>query len=175
VRGNVMCFETNAGLVDAEIVAENLVKVWMPDLRDLREGFVNSGVPHRVVEVENLASADVEGEGRRIRMSDEFAPEGTNVDFAVFRKPDRVSIRTYERGVEAETGAFGTGSVAAAVIGLAQHGLSFPVHVKTVKGYDLTVDGEYSGGRFRSITLAGPVKKVYEGVIDWDALDIIQE
>ena len=88
VRGSVMCFETNAGLVDAEIVAENLVKVWMPDPRDLRAGFVNSGVPHRVVEVENLASADVEGEGRRIRMSDEFAPEGTNVDFAVFRKSE---------------------------------------------------------------------------------------
>ena len=175
VRGNVMCFETNAGLVDAEIVAENQVKVWMPDPKDLREGFVNSGVPHRVVEVENLASIDVEGEGRRIRMSDEFAPAGTNVDFAVFRKPDRVSIRTYERGVEAETGACGTGSVAAAVIGVAQHELVFPVHVKTVKGYDLTVDGEYVDGKFRSVTLAGPVKKVFEGVIDWDALDIIQE
>lgn len=175
VRGNVMCFETRAGLVDAEIVAENQVKVWMPDPKDLREGFVNSGVPHKVVAVNNLARTDVEGEGRRIRLSEEFAPDGTNVDFVSYRKPDRVSIRTYERGVEAETGACGTGSVAAAVIGVAQHGLKFPVHVKTVKGYDLLVDGEFKGGVFRSVTLTGPVKKVYEGVIDLDSLDIVQE
>lgn len=175
VRGNVMCFETMAGVVDAEIVAENLVKIWMPDPKDLREGFVNSGVPHRVVEVENLANTDVEGLGRKIRLSKEFAPAGTNVDFVVYRKPDRVSIRTYERGVEAETGACGTGSVAAAVVGVAQHDLAFPVHVKTIKGYDLVVDGEYDGSVFSSITLTGPVKKVYEGVIDWESLDIIQE
>ena len=78
-------------------------------------------------------------------------------------------------GVEAETGACGTGSVAAAVIGVAQHGLRFPVHVKTVKGYDLTVDGEVHGGKFSSITLTGPVKKVYEGTLDWDSLDMMQE
>ena len=173
VRGNVMCFETNAGLVDAEIVDDNLVKVWMPDPKDLREGFVNSGVPHRVVAVESLSHIDVDGEGRRIRLSEEFAPDGTNVDFVVYRKPDRCSIRTYERGVEAETGACGTGSVAAAVIGVAQHGLEFPVHVKTVTGYDLVVDGEMTDGRFSSVTLTGPVKKVYEGVIDWDSIDIL--
>jgi diaminopimelate epimerase len=174
VRGNVMCFETNAGLVDAEIVDDNQVKVWMPDPKDLREGFVNSGVPHKVVAVESLSHVDVDGEGRRIRLSEEFAPDGTNVDFVVYRKPDRCSIRTYERGVEAETGACGTGSVAAAVIGVAQHGLEFPVHVKTVTGYDLVVDGEVSDdGRFSSVTLTGPVKKVYEGVIDWDSIDIL--
>jgi diaminopimelate epimerase len=63
--------------------------------------------------------------------------------------------------------------VAAALIGVAQHGLKFPVHVKTVKGYDLVVDGEFKDGAFHSVTLTGPVKKVYEGVIDWDALDIL--
>jgi diaminopimelate epimerase len=173
VRGNVMCFETNAGLVDAEIVDDNLVKVWMPDPKDLREGFVNSGVPHKVVAVESLSHIDVDGEGRRIRLSEEFAPDGTNVDFVVYRKPDRCSIRTYERGVEAETGACGTGSVAAAVIGVAQHGLEFPVHVKSVTGYDLVVDGEMVDGKFSSVTLTGPVKKVYEGVIDWESIDIL--
>jgi diaminopimelate epimerase len=60
------------------------------------------------------------------------------------------------------------------VIGVAQHGLEFPVHVKTVTGYDLVVDGEVSDdGRFSSVTLTGPVKKVYEGVIDWDSIDIL--
>lgn len=173
VRGNLMCFETQAGLVDAEIVGGNQVKVWLPPPTDLRPDFVNSGVPHRIVVVDNLAKADVEGEGRRIRLSDEFAPAGTNVDFVTYRPPHRVAIRTYERGVEAETGACGTGSVAAAVVGVAQHGLSFPVQVKTARGYELVVDGERDGDGFASITLTGPVKKVYEGVLDWDSLDAL--
>ena len=175
VRGNVMCFETRAGLVDAEIVSANLVNVWMPDPSDLGDDFVNSGVPHKIVPVANLAKADVEGEGRRIRLSDEFAPDGTNVDFVSYRRPNRVSVRTYERGVEAETGACGTGAVAAAVVGVAQHGLEFPVKVKTSSGYELLVDGEFSGGKFRSVTLTGPVKKVFDGEVDLDALDAIAD
>lgn len=175
VRGNVMCFETRAGLVDAEIVGDGLVKVWMPDPRDLREDFVNSGVPHKIVPVENLSRVDVDEEGRRIRLSEEFAPDGTNVDFVTYRAPDRVSMRTYERGVEAETGACGTGAVAAALVGVAQHGLSFPVKVKTASGYELVVDGEMRDGTFRSVTLTGPVKKVFTGEIELDSLDIAHE
>lgn len=175
VSGKVMCFETLAGLVDAEIVDDRQVKIWLPDPKDLRADFVNSGVPHKIVPVENLAKADVTGEGRRIRLSDEFAPGGTNVDFVTYRPPSRVSIRTYERGVEAETGACGTGAVAAAVVGVAQHGLSFPVQVKTSMGFELTIGGEFDGKSFSSITLTGPVKKVFEGEIEWDSLDIIAE
>ena len=125
--------------------------------------------------VANLAQTDVEGEGRRIRLSDEFAPAGTNVDFVVYRAPNRVSMRTYERGVEAETGACGTGAVAAAVVGVAQHGLAFPVQVNTATGYELIVDGEFDGTAFRSVTLTGPVKKVFSGEIDWDTLDVISD
>lgn len=173
VSGKVMCFETLAGLVDAEIIDASKVKVWMPDPHDLRKDFVNSGVPHRIVPVANLAKTDVEGEGRRIRLSAEFAPAGTNVDFVTYRAPSRVSMRTYERGVEAESGACGTGAVAAAVVGVAQYGLSFPVQVKTSKGFELVVGGEYKAGAFHSVTLTGPVKKVFEGEIDWDSLDIL--
>lgn len=174
-RGSVMCFETRAGLVDAEIVGDGLVKVWMPDPRDLRDDFVNSGVPHRIVPSDNLSRVDVDGEGRRIRLSEEFAPDGTNVDFVSYRAPDRASLRTYERGVEAETGACGTGVVAAAVVGVAQHGLSFPVKVKTASGCELVVDGEMHDGAFRSVTLTGPVKKVFDGEIELDSLDIAHE
>jgi len=174
-RGNVMCFETLAGLVDAEVVSSTLVKVWMPDPTGLKDNFVNSGVPHKIVPVANLAQTDVDGEGRRIRLSDEFAPGGTNVDFVTYRSPNRVSMRTYERGVEAESGACGTGAVAAAVVGVAQHGLKFPVKVKTASGYELVVDGEFANGVFRSITLTGPVKKVFAGEIDLDTLDDIDE
>ena len=175
VKGKVTCFETRAGLVDAEIVDDSRVKVWMPQPKNLREDFIDSGVPHRIVPVENLAKADVDGEGRRIRLSEEFAPDGTNVDFVSYRPPHRAAVRTYERGVEAETGACGTGSVAAALVGVAQHGLSFPVQVKTASGYELVVDGEFDGSSFSSVTLTGPVKKVFDGEIDLDELDILPE
>ena len=167
-----MRFETLAGDVGAEIVGPGLVKVEMPEPRDLREDFINSGVPHRIVPVADLAAADVEGEGRRIRYSAEFAPAGTNVDFVTYRAPDRADIRTYERGVEAETGACGTGSVAAALVGVAQHGMRFPVTVRTVKGFTLVIDGEFDGKVFRKVTLTGPVQRVFTGEIDLDSLDM---
>ena len=175
VRGDRMRFETAAGTIEAEIVDVTLVKVSMPDPKDRGDDFVVAGVPHKIVPVENLIKTDVEGEGRRIRLSDEFAPDGTNVDFVTYRAPNRVTIRTYERGVEAESGACGTGAVAAAVIGVADYGLEFPVHVKTAQGYDLTVDGDFDGEEFSRITLTGPVKRVYEGEIDWDSLDMVSE
>ena len=172
---DTMRFETIAGLVDAEIIRSStlnpqlstlLVKIALPDPKDLREDFVNSGVPHKIVSVEDLEHADVEGEGRRIRYSEEFAPVGTNVDFVRYRPPHDADIRTYERGVEAESGACGTGSVAAAVVGVAQHGLSFPVAVHTVKGFELTIGGEFVGGSFHSITLTGPVARVFDGEVE---------
>lgn len=165
-KADQMCFETLAGDIGAEIVGEGLVKIAMPDPKDLRANFVNSGVPHCIVPVADLARADVEGEGRRIRYSDEFAPAGTNVDFVTYRAPHDVSIRTYERGVEAETGACGTGSVAAALVGVAQHGLQFPVTVRTVKGFELVVGGVFDGAAFKSVTLTGPVARVFDGEME---------
>ena len=175
VAGKAMRFETAAGPVDAELLDDDLVRIAMPDPKDLGDDFVVAGVPHKIVPVDNVAKADVEGEGRRIRMSDEFAPDGTNVNFVCYRSPDRVSVRTYERGVEAESFACGTGSVAAAVVGVAQHGLKFPVHVKTAGGYELTVDGVKTEAGFSDITLTGPVKRVYEGTIDLDSLGVVPE
>ena len=170
-----MTFETAAGLIEAELTGQNLVTVSMPSPRDFGDDFVIAGVPHKIVTVDNLAKTDVVTEGRRIRLSDEFAPGGTNVDFVVYRQPNRVSIRTYERGVEDETGACGTGSVASAVIGVRDYGLEFPVQVKTSQGYELVVDGEYDGEEFSSITLSGPVKFVFEGSVDFDSLDTFEE
>ena len=180
---DTMRFETIAGEVKAEILhvgvddgegtldarrktGNALVRIALPDPKDLRGGFVNSGVPHKIVPVEDLEGADVAGEGRRIRYSAEFAPAGTNVDFVRYRPPHDADIRTYERGVEAETGACGTGSVAAAVVGVAQHGLSFPVRVRTVKGFELLVEGRFDGTAFHSVSLAGPVARVFSGEMD---------
>ena len=173
-QADKMRFETLAGDVTAEIVGPALVRIGLPDPRDLRVNFVNSGVPHCIVPVADLAATDVAGEGRRIRYSDAFAPTGTNVDFVSYRAPHHVDIRTYERGVEAETGACGTGSVAAALVGVAQHGMSFPVTVRTAKGYELTIGGEFDGTAFHAVTLTGPVARVYDGEIDWDSLDTLQ-
>lgn len=175
VSGKVMRFETAAGFIDAEIMDDELVRIAMPKPKGLADDFVVVGVPHKIVVVENLAKADVDGEGRRIRLGDEFAPDGTNVDFVTYRAPDRAAIRTYERGVESETFACGTGSVAAAVIGVNSYGLSFPVRIKTSGGYELSVNGNKIGSEFSDITLTGPVKRVFEGSIDLDSLDVISE
>ena len=167
VASDTMRFETPSGEVRAEIVGPELVRISLPAPRDLQENFVNSGVPHCIVPVADLAGADVAGEGRRIRFSARFAPAGTNVDFVCYRAPHEVGVRTYERGVEAETGSCGTGSVAAALVGVAQYGLSFPVTVHTASGYDLTVDGLFDGCGFSAVTLTGPVRRVYEAVYAW--------
>ena len=175
VADGKMRFETAAGLIAAEVLSDVNVRIAMPDPKNFGDDFVVAGVPHKIVPVDNLAKVDVDTVGRTIRRSEEFAPDGTNVDFVIYRRPNRVHIRTYERGVEAETGACGTGSVAAAVIGVKNYGLSFPVHVDTMQGYELTVDGTYDGGRFSSITLAGPVKHVFDGRMDLDSLDAVFE
>ena len=166
-----MTFETLAGRVRAEVVDDATVKIFLPDPKDLRDDFVNSGVPHRIVPVADVAAADVEGEGRRIRFSPEFAPAGTNVDFVAYAPPHDAAMRTYERGVEAESGACGTGAVAAAVVGVARHGMSFPVRIRTQGGHELVVDGERGeDGSFRAVSLTGPVAWVFEGTVGCNLL-----
>lgn len=158
-----MVFETAAGDVRALVVDSHTVRVAMPPPRKFGKGFVVVGVPHRIVPVADLAAVDVAAEGRRIRYDAAYAPEGTNVDFVVYRRPDEVAIRTYERGVEAESGACGTGSVASAVIGVRDYELSFPVKVMTFRGDELVVDGKFDGVAFSDLSLTGPVRRVFEG------------
>lgn len=168
VDSRTMRFETRAGDVYAKVLDDGRVTIALPDPKDLRPNFINSGVPHAIVPVEDLVSAPVATEGRRIRYSEAFAPAGTNVDFVKWTSSNSLSIRTYERGVEAETFACGTGSVAAALIGVAQYGLKFPVAVKTACGYELAIDGKWENHRFSSVTLTGPVKRVFSGTIELD-------
>ncbi len=178
-KGGAMTFETGAGLVDAEIVGDGLVKVWMPEPRDRRYGlcvggragdFIVAGVPHFVVPVANVAKVDVAREGRALRLAGEFAPNGTNVDFVQYVSSSKAVMRTYERGVEAESGACGTGAVAVAVAGVEAHGMSLPMHVRSSKGYDLVVEGDYRQSQGTGFTLTGPVCTVFEGEIDLDSL-----
>lgn len=165
-----MRFETLAGMIEAEILSSKLVKIAMPSPTDIREDYCVIGVPHKIVPTENLSKVDVFNEGRKIRLDAQFAPLGTNVDFVTYRCENRLSIRTYERGVEAETGACGTGAVASAVIGVLDYGLEFPVKVSTSHGYELIIDGNESGDEISNLYLTGPVEKVYSGVFDYDSL-----
>lgn len=174
-----MTMETSCGLLDAEIVDACNVRVWMPEptarsygmaihVADRRvEGdYVNTGVPHFVVRVDEGETVDVEGLGRAIRLHPAFAPEGVNVNFVIQRAPDRLSIRTYERGVEAESGACGTGAVAAAITAVEAHAGALPMTVRTGGGFILGVDSDWRGNRCTGITLTGPVREVYRGAID---------
>ena len=184
VASPAMTFETRAGLVDAEVSLSGAVKVWMPEPKNRRYGlqvkvgdafvsgdYVEAGVPHFIVPCENIASVDVEGLGRALRLSDAFAPNGTNVDFVQFIPAHKALIRTYERGVEAESGACGTGAVATAVVAVETKKMSLPIHVRTVQGYTLTVDGDWRHAKSTGFTLTGPVKKVFEGIVDLDSFD----
>jgi len=188
VGSNSMTFETGAGLVDAEIVDEGLVKIWMPEPKDRRYGisvkgeggpdaavtgdYLVTGVPHFIVPVANVAKVDVPKSGRSLRLAAAFAPNGANVDFVQYIPPSKAILRTYERGVEAESGACGTGAVATAVAGVEAHGMSLPMHVRSSQGYDLVVEGDYRQSQGTGFTLTGPVRTVFEGEIDLDLLAI---
>lgn len=174
-----MTMETSCGLLDAEIVDACNVRVWMPEPtarnygmvihvgeRRVEGDYINTGVPHFVVRVSENERVDVDQLGRAIRLHPTFAPEGVNVDFVIQREPDRLSIRTYERGVEAESGACGTGAVAAAVTAVEAHGGVLPMTVRTGGGFILGVDSDWRANRCTGLTLTGPVREVYQGSID---------
>ncbi|MBR0055882.1 MAG: diaminopimelate epimerase, partial [Kiritimatiellae bacterium] len=189
LAGKTMTMETMAGLVDAEI-GDGGVRIWMPDPSARRDGIevetahgrftgheVSIGCPHFVVPLapEALDAFDVATVGAAIRQHAAFSPEGVNVDFVAYAKPNRVRMRTFERGVEAESGACGTGAVAAAVVGVEVAGLTLPAKVTTTSGFELTVDGDWRGGKCTGMTLSGPARKVFDGEIDLDAIDGAQD
>jgi diaminopimelate epimerase len=182
--GRALTMETLCGLVDAQ-VSDGSACVWMPEPADksyavevevdgehIQGHFINTGVPHFVVPVPNVSTVDVQGLGRKIRLHSAFAPDGTNVDFVTFRPPNRMTMRTYERGVEAESGACGTGAVAGCVIAVETAHFTLPTKVKTSSGFELVIDGDWRHGKCTGLTLTGPVKFVFTGEIDLDTVDM---
>ncbi len=180
--GRAMTMETLAGLVDAEIIG-NAVKIWMPepsnrhydlkidlDGRSIEGHALTVGVPHVVVPVEDLSGFDVPGIGAALRQHELFAPDGTNVDFVSFGQVGLLRMRTYERGVEAESGACGTGAVAVAIVAVERAKYTLPVRVTTSTGFELLVDGDWRTRRCTGMTLIGPVQTVFSGRIDLDLL-----
>jgi diaminopimelate epimerase len=129
----------------------------------LRVNFINTGVPHVVIFVSGIDSLEVKHLGRLIRHHQEFLPRGANVNFVEERGLNLIRIRTYERGVEDETLACGTGSTAAALIFALKNNLNGPVKVATQSGQILKVTFQKNGGEFKKVWLQGEVRVVYKG------------
>jgi diaminopimelate epimerase len=171
-------FETPAGVISAELKGD-LVTLRMTEPSDLRLNvelpmaagnktvhFINSGVPHVVIPVSKIEGADVRRDGTTIRYHKMFSPNGTNVNFIEKRGPNKIAIRTYERGVEDETLACGTGIVASALIFAASEKSSSPITVLARGGDELQVGFDKVEGGFRNVTLTGPAEFVFEGTIE---------
>ena len=170
-----MKVETDVGIVEAEVLGRDVrVKLTPPkdfNLNLKAEGltvhYVNTGVPHAVVFVDALELVDVEDVGRRLRFSPTFSPAGANVNFVEVRL-DRILVRTYERGVEAETLACGTGAVASALIAARLFNLSSPVEVEVRSGERLKV---YFDEGMKEVYLEGPTLWVYDGYLREEIVD----
>jgi diaminopimelate epimerase len=170
-----MAFETLAGTIEAT-VGDDTVKIRMTDPRDLKTGTildlegtptavgsVNTGVPHVVMVVDEVETMAVVKTGRLIRYHPKFAPDGTNANFVAVKENGTIFIRTYERGVEDETLACGTGNVAAALILACERGLTSPVTLTTRSGGKLTVHFKTQGCRYQDVLLEGDARVIYRG------------
>ncbi|MGC8852483.1 MAG: diaminopimelate epimerase, partial [Hydrogenobacter sp.] len=137
--------------------------------REIEGSFINTGVPHFVAVVEDLENFDVVSYGREIRFHEAFAPSGTNVNFIKVNSEDSISIRTYERGVENETLACGTGATASAIVAY-KKGLvkKKPVEVRTKGGDILRIDFDDD---LKRVFLEGSVYKVFEGFLYPEAFE----
>lgn len=127
---------------------------------------VNTGVPHAVLFVPEAESALVQTVGAELRYHPHFAPRGTNVNFVQVLGPSSIRVRTYERGVEAETLACGTGVTASALVAARLHGFNPPVKVRVQSGDVLEVDFRPVNDTFTDVKLTGPAQFVFEGTIE---------
>lgn len=179
-----MRFETLAGMVEAEVEGDE-VRVLLTVPRDLRlhleieaEGTdltlhaLDTGVPHAVLLTDDADSAPVVPLGRAIRHHAAFAPRGTNVNFVTLRPDGSLKVRTYERGVEDETHACGTGAVAAALVCAGLGMLSPPARIESSGGERLQVHFEPvpPGTVPERVYLQGPALVIYHGELDPEAL-----
>ena len=174
IAGPKMSFETIAGIISAQ-VADDFVKISMPDPENLEVDYtldlendtisvssINTGVPHVVVIVDTLDNIKVVGLGREIRFHDRFAPTGTNANFICPQKDGIISIRTYERGVEDETLACGTGAIAGALVMAHKSRIKSPITMKTKSGERLNIYYKEKKGKFYDIHLEGDARIIYK-------------
>jgi len=182
IAGEKMTFNTLAGPISAE-VTDRIVKVLMPVPTGLKTdidlplesgwinvSFVNSGVPHVVIQVEGINDIPVNEQGRAIRNDSMFQPEGTNANFMCVKDKNRLYVRTYERGVENETLACGTGAIASSLIANVKGLVTSPVTVVTSGGEELKVHFQKEKEKFTSVWLEGGTSIIYNGKLHEEAL-----
>ena len=176
IGGETKFFDAADGLHTARIRrlkgTSGEIELGMIAVREIRTGdgwwFLNTGVPHYVEFVDDLAATDVIGRGRIIRRDTARFPQGTNVNFVQITGDGTIRMRTYERGVENETLACGTGATAAAIVtafARQPHTTDFRI---TVPGGALAVRFSHEQGTqtYTDIRLTGPARRVFEGVFD---------
>jgi diaminopimelate epimerase len=171
-------FETGAGIISARFNGDR-VTVNLTAPQHLRLGqdvqlssgrqtihSINTGVPHAVLYVPDADKAMVTELGREIRWHQHFSPRGTNVNFVQVLGPSQIRVRTFERGVEGETLACGTGVTAAALISSQVNNFTSPVKVQVQGGDHLEVSFHQRNGEFDDVGLTGPAEFVFSGKID---------
>lgn len=184
ICGPQMSFETVAGVIEAEVgEQEENVKVKMTKPFDFRLDlslklddveypvtYVNTGVPHAVIFVDE-DEAPVKKWGRKVRFHELFEPNGTNANFVTILDKHRIKVRTYERGVEDETMACGTGAVASAIYAAMHKGMDSPIEVVTSGGHTLTIYFNLQDGpTVEDVFLEGPTRIIYSGDLTPEAL-----
>ena len=179
-----LAFETDGGRYRAEVAgraASGPVRLNVPPARDYGPGPEGSvriwtGTEHAVVFTDDVDTFDVQGEGSRLRHDPAFQPQGTNVNAVQVVGPSRVRVRTFEKGVEAETLACGTGAVASALAAAMGGRLHLGTEAGTagrqsiaveMPGGTLEVGFERGDGEPSDLTLSGPAETVYEGTLEW--------
>lgn len=168
IAGKKLTFKAIDGIHKA-IAEGKIIRLKMGDVNGTRivngNYFINTGSPHYILFNNNIDGIDVNSEGKKIRWSVDFAPEGTNVNF-VEKTDNMIYVRTFERGVEEETLSCGTGVTASAIASvLSGHFDTNNVNVKT-KGGNLSVSFNISGNHISDIWLSGPAVFVFEGKIE---------
>jgi diaminopimelate epimerase len=167
--------ETMAGVIESHVSAGS-VKIKMTEPKSLALDIpiivhnkrlivhiINTGVPHAVVFVPDLTNIDVADAGKLIRYHSAFAPKGTNVNFVQEKSRAFISVRTYERGVEAETLACGTGSVASALVFSIKKNIAEKVNVLTRSGEVLSIYFKRRGETISDVWLQGQARAVFTG------------
>jgi diaminopimelate epimerase len=171
IRKDIYHFLASDGPHEAEIDIDGIVSLKMKDVATIKkfhsDYILNTGSPHYIKLVTDVMTLDVYKKGHEIRNSKEFVQEGINVNFVEQEaEADKITVRTFERGVEDETYSCGTGVTAAALVCYHNENGFNDVEVKTLGG-KLSVEFDKIGdNKFENIWLCGPAEKVYEGTIE---------
>ncbi|CAN5459702.1 diaminopimelate epimerase [soil metagenome] len=147
-------------------ISGNLIHLKMTDVHQISQTgadlFINTGSPHHIRFVPDIAQIDVYHEGQKIRYSDAYSNGGTNVNFVTLLEDNTIAIRTYERGVEAETLSCGTGAVAVS-LAAATKKFTSPVKLKTMGGELQVSFKKIDDHNYEDIYLIGPAELVFTG------------